>query len=92
MVYEGNYKEDNDWITSATAYIVNHSTKPVVVGLQTYKSDSNLVALYVEEINQDIKSALSGGASGFALFRYGWLDKDFFDQINLGTTFTVDQI
>ncbi|AXV39417.1 MAG: hypothetical protein CIT02_03365 [Methanobacterium sp. BAmetb5] len=92
MVYEGNYKEDNDWITSATAYIVNHSTKPVVVGLQTYKSDSNLVALSVEEINQDIKSALSGGASGFALFRYGWLDKDFFDQINPGTTFTVDQI
>ncbi|MDH2658597.1 pseudomurein-binding repeat-containing protein [Methanobacterium formicicum] len=92
MVYEGNYKEDNDWITSATAYIVNHSTKPVVVGLQTYKSDSNLVALSVEEINQDIKSALSGGASGFALFRYGWLNKDFFDQVNQDTTFTVDQI
>ncbi|WP_286679703.1 putative glycoside hydrolase, partial [Methanobacterium sp. 42_16] len=69
MVYEGNYKEDNDWITSATAYIVNHSTKPVVVGLQTYKSDSNLVALSAEEVKADIESALSGGASGFALFR-----------------------
>ncbi|AUB58487.1 hypothetical protein BK008_09300 [Methanobacterium sp. MZ-A1] len=92
MIYEGNYNEDNDWITSATAYIVSHSTKPVVAGLQTYKSDSNLVALSVKEINQDIQSALSGGSSGFALFRYGWLDKNFFDQISQDTTFTVDQI
>ncbi|MDO5836839.1 MAG: putative glycoside hydrolase, partial [Methanobacterium sp.] len=92
MIYEGNYNEDNDWITSATAYIVSHSTKPVVAGLQTYQSDNNLVALSVKEINQDIQSALSGGSSGFALFRYGWLDKDFFDQISQDTIFTVDQI
>jgi len=97
MIYEGNYNEDNDWITSATAYIVSHSTKPVVAGLQTYKSDSNLVALSVKEINQDIQSALSGGSSGFALFRYGWLDKDFFKTSNSNnntstTQFTTAQI
>ena len=91
MVYEGNYKEDNDWITSATAYIVNHSTKPVVVGLQTYKSDSNLVALSAEEVKADIESALSGGASGFALFRYGWLDKDFFQTANSNNTTSTTQ-
>ena len=91
MIYEGNYNEDNDWITSATAYIVSHSTKPVVAGLQTYKSDSNLVALSVKEINQDIQSALSGGSSGFALFRYGWLDKDFFKTSNSNNNTTTTQ-
>ncbi|WP_321421321.1 pseudomurein-binding repeat-containing protein [uncultured Methanobacterium sp.] len=91
MIYEGNYKEDNEWITTTTAYIVSHSTKPVVAGLQTYQSDDNVVALSAEEINQDIKSALAGGASGFALFRYGWVDKDFFKSTST-TTFTREQI
>ncbi|EKF84882.1 transglutaminase domain-containing protein [Methanobacterium formicicum DSM 3637] len=91
MIYEGNYKEDNEWITTTTAYIVSHSTKPVVAGLQTYQSDNNVVALSAEEINQDIKSALAGGASGFALFRYGWVDKDFFKSTST-TTFTREQI
>ena len=91
MIYEGNYNEDNDWITSTTAYIVSHSTKPVVAGLQTYESDWNLVALSAEEINQDIQSTLSGGSSGFVLFRYGWVDKDFFKNTST-PTFTREQI
>ncbi|MBI5458790.1 putative glycoside hydrolase, partial [Methanobacterium sp.] len=91
MIYEGNYNEDNEWITSATAYIVSHSTKPVVAGLQTYQSDNNVVALSAEEINEDIESAIAGGSSGFVLFRYGWLDKDFFQNTST-TTFTPEQI
>ena len=97
MIYKGNYNEDTDWITTTTAYIVNHSTKPVIAGLQTYKSDNNLVAISADEINQDIKSAISGGSSGFVLFRYGWVDKDFFESqylqhLHQQQHFTVHQI
>ena len=86
MIYEGNYNEDNDWITSVTSYIVNHSSVPVVVALQTYCSDDDLECLSVEEIDADIKSALSGGASGFALFRYGWVDSNWYTTTSSDTT------
>lgn len=51
MVYMGNYKENMTWIGKTTAYIVNHANgKPVVAGLQTYGSDSNLTVLPASEI------------------------------------------
>jgi hypothetical protein len=34
MIYKGNYKEDTDWIGTTTNWIVTHSTKPVIAGLQ----------------------------------------------------------
>ncbi len=92
MIYKGNYNEDTDWIGTTTKWIVNHSTKPVVAGLQTYVSDSNVQKISASEINKDIQSATSNGASGFALFRYGWVDKAFFQQQTTTTTFTIDQI
>ena len=79
MVYSGNYNENTSWITSKTKYIVAHSNgKPVIVGLQTYRSDTNLTVIPASEIRTNINSAVKGGASGYALFRYGWLDKSFF--------------
>jgi hypothetical protein len=79
MVYMGNYKENMTWIGKATAYIVNHANgKPVVAGLQTYGSDSNLTVLPASEIMKEIETAEANGSSGYALFRYGWLDKAFF--------------
>ena len=79
MVYSGNYNENTSWITSTTKYIVAHSNgKPVIAGLQTYRSDTNLTVVPASEIRTNINSAVKGGASGYALFRYGWLDKSFF--------------
>lgn len=98
MIYKGNYRQDTSWIGRTTAYIANHSNgKPVIAGLQTYESDDNLTALSASEINQDIQSALSNGAEGFALFRYGWLDKAFFQSAGTNptpatTTFTLKQL
>ena len=84
MVYMGNYKENMTWIGKTTAYIVNHANgKPVVAGLQTYGSDSNLTVLPASEIMEEIETAEANGSSGYALFRYGWLDKAFFTASNL---------
>lgn len=98
MIYKGNYRQDTSWIGRTTANIVSYSNgKPVISGIQTYKSDDNLVALSASEINQDIQSALSNGASGYALFRYGWLDKTFFQNKITNpetstTSFTLKQL
>ncbi|MCC7563448.1 MAG: hypothetical protein KO275_02960 [Methanobacterium sp.] len=80
MIYKGNYNQDTAWIGTTTKWIVEHSSKPVVAGLQVYESDSNVKKLSAAEINQDIQSATSNGSSGYALFRYGLVDKAFFNQ------------
>ncbi|CDG64787.1 transglutaminase domain-containing protein [Methanobacterium sp. MB1] len=89
MVYKGNYNKDTNWIGATTKWIVEHSSKPVVVGLQSYGSDSNITKLPASELNNDIKTALSNGASGYALFRYGLVDKTFFNQTNTSTNTNV---
>lgn len=79
MIYNGNYNENTNWIANKTSWIVKHSNgKPVIAGLQTYRSDKNLTVIPASEIKTYINSAVSNGASGYALFRYGWLDKSFF--------------
>ena len=93
MVYTGNYNENTGWITSATKYIVAHSNgKPVIAGLQTYRSDKNLTVIPASEIRTNINSAVKGGASGYALFRYGWLDKSFFKTITPVNKHTQQQL
>ena len=78
MAYKGNYKEDTSWIGKVTSYIVNQTNgKPVVVGLQTYKSDSNVTPLPASELQGDINESLNNGASGYALFRYGLIDGNY---------------
>ena len=75
MAYKGNYKEDTSWIGKVTSYIVNQTNgKPVIIGLQTYKSDSNTTPLPASELQGDINESLNNGASGYALFRYGLID------------------
>ena len=79
MIYNGNYNENTSWIANKTSWIVKHSNgAPVIAGLQTYRSDKNLKVIPASEIKTYINSAVSNGASGYALFRYGWLDKSFF--------------
>jgi hypothetical protein len=75
MIYKGNYGKDTAWIGTTTKYIVSQANgKPVIAGLQTYKSDSNLAKLSSSELNQDIKAATDNGALGYVLFRYGLTD------------------
>ncbi|WJI10400.1 transglutaminase [Methanobacterium sp. CWC-01] len=78
MIYKGNYGEDTDWIGDMTSYIVSQTNgTPVLVGLQTYISDSNLSTLSAAELGWDINEAAGNGASGYVLFRYGLIDSSY---------------
>ncbi|MGB9979862.1 pseudomurein-binding repeat-containing protein [Methanobacterium sp.] len=78
MVYKGNYGQNTTWIGSSIKYIVDHAGgKPVIAGLQTYISSYDKTPLSANELNADVKSALNNGASGYALYRYGLISKDF---------------
>ena len=73
MTYQGNYGETNAWITDKVKYIVSQAKgKPVYAGLTTYGSDGNVKSLSLNALQNDVKSARDGGASGFVLFRYGF--------------------
>ncbi|MGB9980068.1 pseudomurein-binding repeat-containing protein [Methanobacterium sp.] len=89
MIYKGNYNKNSSWIGTVTKYIAEQSNgKPVIAGLQTYVSDSDTTKISANELNQDVKSALSNGASGFVLFRYGLIDQDFLSP----PSFTLSEI
>lgn len=75
MVYCGNYNQDTKWVKATTKWFVENSNKAEVwTGLQAYKSDDDLTHLSSERMKKDINAALSGGASGVILFRYGVSD------------------
>lgn len=78
MAYKGNYNETTEWIGKVTRYVVEHSLKPVVTGILAYRSDKNPVKLPASELVQDIRAALENGASGFAIFHYGIIDRNNF--------------
>ena len=108
MLYKGNYgynsstgtnsngKRGTDWISSNVKYIVSQANgTPVIAGLQTYRSDKNVKAIPASELQGDIKAAGNGGASGYALFRYGLIDSKIYSGQNTAgtqTKFTMDQI
>ena len=92
MTYKGNYgydsstgtnsngKSGTDWICSTIKYIVSQAgSTPVIAGLQTYRSDSNVNPIPASELQNDINAAINNGSSGYALFRYGLIDDDFMD-------------
>lgn len=92
MIYKGNYKKDTAWIGTTTKWIVEHSGgKPVIAGLQTYRSDNNLTQIPANELNSDINAAINNEASGYALFRYGLIEDDFFNP-DPSVKFTSSQI
>ncbi|MBM4240145.1 MAG: hypothetical protein FJ150_00435, partial [Euryarchaeota archaeon] len=83
MIYKGNYGQNTAWIGSTTKYIVDHANgKPVVAGIQTYRSDKDLTSLSADELRQDIKAAMDKGAAGYVLFRLGLIDQNFFNSDN----------
>ena len=53
MIYKGNYGEDTAWIGTTTKYIVDHSNgKPVISGLQTYRSDNDMTEIPAAELKR----------------------------------------
>jgi hypothetical protein len=104
LVYKGNFgynsskgtsssgKNGTNWIGSSIAYIVSQSNgTPVVAGLQAYRSANNQTAIPLNELQNDIDSAVKNGASGYALFRYGKITEAFFKN-SASITFTSEQI
>ncbi|MBR1610084.1 MAG: Ig-like domain repeat protein [Methanobrevibacter sp.] len=72
MMYKGNYHASSKWIKKTTKKFVKQSKGAKIwVGLQTYKSDSNIKKLYYKALFKDAKAAKSGGAKGVVLFRWG---------------------
>ena len=83
MIYRGNYGKDTAWIGTTTKYIVSQANgKPVIVGLQTYKSDSNLATLSKTELDNDINAAMTNGSVGYVFFRYGLIDPTILANAN----------
>ena len=77
MVYKGNFNADTSWITRTAQYIVNHANgKPVLVGLQTYTSDSTPVPLTNSELSTDIRASIVQGSYGYVLFKYEMLNSN----------------
>ncbi len=106
MIYKGNYGYNSSngtnskglngtkWIGNLTSYIVSQANgTPVITGLQTYRSESKYDLVPANELQNDINAAISNGASGYALFRYGKVTDDLFKDLNnTSTTFTLTQI
>ena len=83
MVYKGNYNGNSEWITKTTKWFVENSKGASVwTGLQTYKSDDDTSKLSTADLNTDISAALSGGASGVVLFRYGLSNDVNFNSVS----------
>ncbi|WP_431062763.1 transglutaminase domain-containing protein [Methanobacterium sp.] len=101
MIYKGNYGQDTAWIGTTTKYIVDHAVdtngnkKPVVAGLQTYVSDSNVTPISQEELQNDINTATGNGSAGYVLFRYGLisgLSTTAESDSSSSVTFTLNEI
>ena len=74
MVYKGNYRQSSAWIKSTTATFVEaaNGNAEIWTGLQSYVSDSYPKRLSKDALTLDCQKALDGGASGIALFRWGF--------------------
>lgn len=96
MVYRGfslklgSIFRPTQWVESTTRFAAERVNKPVISALTTYISndefETSLTNMSVNDLNMDIRSVYSGGGKGFALFRYGVLDKNFFFQNSANST------
>lgn len=78
MVYKGNYNSGSGWIKDVTKTFAKQSKRAKIwTGLQSYYSDDNWDCLPTGELMGDARAAVSGGADGVILFRFG-----LFNDIN----------
>uniref|UniRef100_UPI00064E93D1 Ig-like domain-containing protein n=1 Tax=Methanobacterium arcticum TaxID=386456 RepID=UPI00064E93D1 len=104
MVYKGNYgytsststysiSNGTTWIGKQISYIVSQAgSTPVIAGLQTYRSDSNVTSIPAGELQNDINAAIDNGSSGYALFRYGLINSNFSVDSTSPTVTSVDPV
>ena len=83
MIYKGNYNSGSSWISSMTKWFVENSQGAEVwVGLQGYESDYDVTNLPLDEITNDAQIAISAGASGVLIFRWGATNLVDFDSLD----------
>ena len=82
MVYKGNYNAATSWITSVTkAFVKQSNGAKIWTGIQSYKSDSDLTKLSSKSLMKDAQAAITGGASGVIIFRYGIMNLINFNNL-----------
>lgn len=82
MEYKGNYNAGTSWITKVTKALVKKSNGAKIwVGLQAYKSDSDLTKRSASSLMNDAYAASMGGASGVMLFRVGLVNYINFNNV-----------
>lgn len=82
MIYKGNNNKDANWIKTTTKWFVENSRGAKIwAGLQTYNSDSDITPLSENEMLNDAKYAMMGGAAGLVLFRWGLVNYINFNSL-----------
>ena len=72
MIYRYSFNGDSNWIAKVTSIAVSRANgTPVVVGVQNYDPDLDYQLISSAQLENDIKSAISNGATGYVIFRYG---------------------
>ena len=72
MVYKENYHRTSAWVKSVVKTFVSQSNGAQLwCGLQSYKIDGGVKKLSQNTLIKDSKAAISGGAKGIILFRFG---------------------
>ena len=72
MVYKGNYKAGDSWLSSTINWFKSTSQGAEIWAvLQSYRSDSDTTLLPASELSKDAQTVVDAGASGVFVFRYG---------------------
>jgi len=90
MVYKGNYGKTTSWITSVTKWFVENSKGAQIwIGLQGYKSDSDVTKLSTTDITKDAQAAITAGATGSVIFRWGVTNLVNYNSLSSTSTSTT---
>ena len=82
MIYKGNYHAGVKWIKKTTKKFIKLSNHAQIwVGLQSYKSDSNIKKLSYKTLFKDAKIAKNSGSKGIVLFRWGLSKYIYFKKL-----------
>lgn len=82
MVYKGNYNAGTNWIKSVTQTFVKQSNGAKIwTGLQSYRSDSDTTKIPAGELKKDAEAAISAGATGVIVFRWGIMNFINFNEL-----------
>ncbi|WP_458402729.1 pseudomurein-binding repeat-containing protein [Methanobrevibacter sp.] len=87
MAYKGNYGHSSPWLTSTAKWFIQNSEGAEVwMGLQGYRSDSDVSKLSVSEITKDCQAAIAGGATGTIIFRWSLTNHVNFNTLSSSST------